>query len=112
MKVRNSVHRSEDEVSIIDEDSSSEAAMGHDLEAADNEVVFNESTSKNGGRSRTTETSVSIDVPPPPASQHRNRGRSRSRSLQPHTTTLSSTGSLTGSISSFPYSLPQSYFNS
>ena len=111
MKVRNSVHRSEDEVSIIDEDSEAgEAAMGHDLEAADNEVVFNESTSKNGGRSRTTETSVSIDVPPPPAS--RNRGRRQSRSLQPHTTTLSSTGSLTGSISSFPYSLPQSYFNS
>ena len=102
MKVRNSVHRSEDEVSIIDEDT---AASDHNMEAgiaSNYEGVFNEATTHN-----TTETSVSIDVP---TRSHRGRKGRRGSGGSLHV--LSSTNSVTESIGNYPYSLPHSYFTS
>ena len=114
LKVRNSVHR-EDEVSIIDEEESEvgDNNIGsHDLEAGNGLPVFRDSTRSSSSGTVTAKNSVSIDVPP---SQRSNRGNRKSRggaagaggSLQPHTTASGSVSS----ISSYPYSLPHSYFN-
>jgi len=112
LKVRNSLKQCEDEVSIIDEESEEEdnniGSHDLDLEAGNNGLpVFRDST-----RTVTAKNSVSIDVPP--SSQRSNRGNRKSRaaagaggSLQPHTTASGSVSS----ISSYPYSLPHSYFN-
>merc|ERR1719499_1721683 len=114
LKVRNSVQR-EDEVSIIDEEESEvgDNNIGsHDLEAGNGLPVFRDSTRSSSSGTVTAKNSVSIDVPP---SQRSNRGNRKSRggaagaggSLQPHTTASGSVSS----ISSYPYSLPHSYFN-
>ena len=95
LKVRNSVHR-EDEVSIIDEESVEELSQGHQ----DLPPVFHDST-----RNSTTET---IDVPPSRSNRIRKGFKAAAGgSLQPHTTASGSVSS----ISSYPYSLPHSYFN-
>ena len=104
LKVRNSVHR-EDEVSIIDEESVEEDNNIGEAGNAELPPVFHDST-----RNSKSETSVSIDVPPS-RSRHRkgHKGQAAGGSL-PQPQSHARSGSVS-SISSYPYSLPHSYFN-